>query len=104
MAKETAKTLDHDLLIAVNTKLERVIADIRELKDNVAQRVSVLEQDKLDKTEASRIYGEHEVLHEKLDSRVTQLEGYKSKAMGALVIIQLVLGFIMTMALKYFNQ
>ena len=39
---------DHDILIAlkaeVTTKLDRVILDVKELKDNVAARVTVLEE------------------------------------------------------------
>lgn len=34
---------DHDLLVEIKTKLDRALVDIKELKDNVASRVSTLE-------------------------------------------------------------
>ena len=44
---------DHDLLLTfkaeVSTKLDRVISDVKELKDNVAARVSALEEEKTNK-------------------------------------------------------
>ena len=43
---------DHDLLIKIDTKLERVILDVQELKDNVASRVTTLEQEKADRQDA----------------------------------------------------
>ena len=46
---------DHDILIAlkaeVTTKLDRVILDVKELKDNVAARVTVLEEEKASKAD-----------------------------------------------------
>lgn len=46
---------DHDLLLTLKaelgTKLDRVILDVKELKDNVAARVTDLEQEKMSKEE-----------------------------------------------------
>lgn len=50
-----AQSNDHDLLLTLKaelgTKLDRVIVDVKELKDNVAARVTDLEQEKVSKDE-----------------------------------------------------
>ncbi len=42
---------DHDLLISIVVKLDRAIADIKELKDDTTDRVTDLEQEKVGKDE-----------------------------------------------------
>jgi hypothetical protein len=37
---------DHDLLIKIETKLDRAIVDIKDLKDNTTARVTALEEEK----------------------------------------------------------
>src|ERR1700674_5313705 len=50
---------DHDLLLTfkaeVATKLDRVISDVKDLKDNVAARVSDLEQEKASQRDVAAI-------------------------------------------------
>jgi hypothetical protein len=52
---ETGNSSDHDLLLTLKaelgTKLDRVIVDVKELKDNVAARVTDLEQEKVSKND-----------------------------------------------------
>lgn len=36
---------DHDLLIQINTKLERALVDIKDLKDDTGRRVMMIEGD-----------------------------------------------------------
>lgn len=50
-----SKMNDHDLLIVVHTTLARLESDIRDMKENLASRVAILELQKLDKTEAQSI-------------------------------------------------
>ena len=42
-------TVDHDLIIKMDGKLDRVIIDVRELKDNLHSKVTLLEVNKYDK-------------------------------------------------------
>ena len=50
---ETGNSSDHDILLTLKaelgTKLDRVIVDVKELKDNFAARVTDLEQEKVSK-------------------------------------------------------
>jgi hypothetical protein len=52
---------DHDLLIVIDTKLGRVIDDVKELKDNFATRVTDLEENKVSKDEFNELVKEHKV-------------------------------------------
>lgn len=66
----TEQTSDHDLLIAVSTKLDRVISDVRDLKDNLVSRVELLEKNSLDN---EQYYQKHQALQ----SDVQKLEKQK---------------------------
>lgn len=66
-------TKDHDLLIEIKTKLDRVISDVAEVKTNSINRIEALELNKLNITE-----------FEKLLRRVEWLEKI---AYGALAIL-----------------
>lgn len=69
---------DHDLLIELRTEMKNLRGDVRELKDNVATRVSNLETEKADKTEVS----DHE-------SRLRKLEKFGWMIAGALLLVQI---------------
>jgi hypothetical protein len=69
---------DHDLLIEVNTKLDRVILDVKELNNNTNQRVTDLEHHKADRTEIE----DHEV-------RLRRLERYGAMAIGGMTLLQI---------------
>lgn len=79
---------DHDLLIQINTKLERVITDVKELKDNVAARVAALEQEKINKEEVKNLNDAAQVVHKDLGDRVRILERWGLISMGFLYAIQ----------------
>lgn len=68
---------DHDLLIELRTEMKNLRGDVKELKDNVATRVSNLEVEKADKVEV--------VDHE---SRLRKLEKFGWMAAGALALIE----------------
>jgi hypothetical protein len=84
---------DHDLLITVDTKLEILIREVKELKDNTTKRVETLEHEKLDKAEAQRLLKEAEKLHNDHESRIRRLERYGSAAIGALALLEFLLRF-----------
>lgn len=65
---------DHDLIIGIKGALERVIGDIKDLKDGTSNRISDLEDDKADKREFEElkkdIYGVRERRIRSLESKV----------------------------------
>lgn len=68
------KQSDHDLLIQINTKVERVISDVKEIRDNTTSRVDALESEKLDKVEAAKAIVAHEKIHDDFEKRLKWLE------------------------------
>lgn len=98
--------LDHDLLIAMkaefSTKLDRVIADVKELKENVADRVSALEIEKMNKEEAERykeaadkIHADHEERLRVVESdKIPKLENWRWYVIGITVAAVFILGYL----------
>lgn len=64
---------DHDLLIEINTKLERALIDIKDLKDDTSQRVHTLESD---------LRG--------MGRRISTLENWRWYIMGSAVILAVI--------------
>lgn len=82
---ENAKTADwnrddRDLLVELRTEMKGVRADIKNLSDGNNARLTLLEQGKLDRTEANRMQSESLDFHTKLETRVNSHE----KAIGQL--------------------
>lgn len=91
---------ERDLLIELKTEMAAVRNDIREIKDNTAARLAAVEQQKLDRTEATRLQTEvlertnalqetnndHEV-------RIRDLERYLFLGLGGLTIITFFLNY-----------
>jgi hypothetical protein len=88
---------DHDLLISMNVKLDRVITDVRDLNDSTARRVSSLEQEKLDKVEADRLLKEEEKVHANHGKRIRFLERAYWIAIGALGLSNILLGIYLSL-------
>lgn len=95
---------DHDLLMILHTKMDRALSDIKELSENFAGRLAVVEQNKLERSEAERMVAaakaeaekEHATIKEKQEDhekRVRRLERYVWLAIGALAILEVLLGF-----------
>ena len=62
---------DHDLLIAVSTKLDDLTRQMRELRDGTVVRISALEKDKADRTEVQAL---QKRVNEDIETRVRDLE------------------------------
>jgi len=89
---------DHDLLIQIATKLDRAIQDIKELKDNVAARVSALENEKLDRTEYDSYIKDHDIAHRALisqgldhEKRIRFVERLTYLFIGAMTLLEVIL-------------
>jgi hypothetical protein len=87
---------DHDILITfkaeVSAKLDRVISDVKDLKDNVASRVSALEEEKVNESE----FVEY---RERNDDRYDRLAKLVYIGLG----IVLTLEFAITVYVTYFH-
>jgi hypothetical protein len=84
---EQSNQPDHDLLIQINTKLERVILDVKELNDNTTLRVTHLEDEKVDKKEFQRSEDDKE-------RRLRALEKWRWGLVGAFAIITALISLI----------
>lgn len=94
----------NEMAITSNVKLERVITDLRDLKDNFAGRISTVEIGKLDKVDAQSEFGKMRAeiiengsnIKEELSIKYTVLqkdvEGLKD---GNKWIIRLVIGAVL---------
>ena len=71
---------DHDLLLRIDTKVERVITDVAKLNDNFANRIDALEREKISKTD----YDKNELDHE---NRIRETEKFQENLLGKLSIM-----------------
>ena len=78
---------DHDLLVSIHTKVERVIDDVKDLGMNVGGRLTLVEETKLGKKEYDVEHADHE-------KRIRNLERYVWLAIGALAVLQFILKFV----------
>lgn len=65
---------DRDLLVELRTEMKGVRADIKNLSDGNNARLTLLEQGKLDRTEANRLQSESLTVHANLDKRLKYTE------------------------------
>jgi hypothetical protein len=85
---------DHDLLIALDVKVERVLLDLKELKDNFASRIDSLEQNKIDKFEFKVLKDEADLLQQDHERRLRRLERWGTLAIGGLIVIEFLFNYL----------
>ena len=66
---------DHDLLLRIDTKVERVIHDVAQLNDNYSSRIEALEHNKLSDDEYEKGHVDHE-------SRLRTVEKFQENMIG----------------------
>lgn len=108
-AQEAAKVVnikgadDHDLLIKLDTKVEGIRGDIKELSDGTATRITALENDKLNKADAyPALYktGVEKALQDHEDririntGRIVQIMTWGSAGLILLGIAQFIIGLV----------
>ena len=84
---EDVTSKDHDLLIQINTKLERVIYDVQELKSDTIKRVSALEEEKENKIDVRRAFTESEKISQDHETRLRGVEREQDDFKGRYAII-----------------
>lgn len=89
----TMTSEDHNLLLRIDTKVERVIQDVADLRNNFSNRVDALEREKEDQKNALERHAKQEAVNRDIELRARRLEQWGSMGLGALFIIQIVLKF-----------
>lgn len=82
--------VDHDLLIRIETKLERVIQDVNDIKTNTVGRVETLELRKAEKTDVK-----------KNADRINSLENWKNWLIGTTTVTS---GVAIFLAIEFFKH
>lgn len=99
---------DHDLLIRVDTKMDRTIVDVKELHTHISTlhrsveglmssvdaKIAAATANKIDKDEAERILADAKEIHDDHEKRIRRLEMYTWTAIGALALAELGIAFL----------
>jgi hypothetical protein len=78
--------IDHDLLIEIKTEVGFIRTEVKDLKENFAGRINILETGKT----AIGTTEDHE-------KRIRQLETWGGRALGALFILQMLLAIYLSL-------
>ena len=89
------KFTDHDLLIEIKTKLERVIQDVATISQNLIGKVEKLECDKAEKNDMEKLHGETLDRLDTLDKEVSSLQKWRSYVLGMIAVIGFVIAFLL---------
>src|SRR5689334_3249700 len=88
------QTEDRELLIRIDEQLKIVIRDIKDVKENLSARVSVVETNMLSKEAAKELLQDSEEVHdslakkiELLEAKTDRLDTYKNLTLGGLAVI-----------------
>jgi hypothetical protein len=97
------ETTDHDLLIRLDQKVDILAIEIKELKDGLADRILLVEKEKLDTKDSYPILykGPVEATLNDHETRIRFLEKIEWRIIGGAAAISAVVGFLMPFVLKY---
>ncbi len=88
---------DHDLLQRIDTKLERVIADVQKLNDNYSNRIDKLETGKVDKDVAEKVKTDFE-------SRLRVLEKFEENLLGKMSVLAILVAMATTLLVAWIKS
>lgn len=88
MPKSTQVTMssDHDLLIVLNTKMDVLSGDVKEVKDGTAKDIEALKRDKMDLIDAEKQLKDHETRIRSIEIRIWVASGIVIACQVALAI------------------
>lgn len=86
--EKTLNTEERDLLIELRTEMRAVRIDIKQLSDNTAARLTLVESSKIDKEDVERLTKESDKLHQDHENRLRFIEKYMWGALGVLAVGQ----------------
>jgi hypothetical protein len=82
-------------IAVIATKVDRLISDVKEIKDNTLSDIAVLKKNKADQEAVDRLNGTNEIDHKALLKRVEKLEIWRALLTGIAIIIPFILEFIL---------
>ena len=99
---------DHDLLIRLDTKMDRAGSDIKELHNHIStvhrsveglsvgidNKIAKAIEPKIDRAEVQDMRDEAEKIHSDHEKRIRQLERYTWSAIGALALAEILIAFL----------
>ncbi len=91
---ENSSQPDHDLLIELRTELRGLRIDFRDIKDGLANRLAIVEVEKMGKSEILELKKEEDKRYDDHENRLRMLERWVWTAIGALAVIQIVISLI----------
>lgn len=98
-----AERIDN-LITTVGVNHQNIKADIQEIKNNTVGQINALENNKIDKAEINTLKIEADKLHKDHEDRIRLLESRVWKAIGALVVCQvIILPIILYLIFKQIN-
>ena len=90
-------TTDHDAIVTLisetrqlRVEVKDIKGDIKAVQENVANRVSDLEQEKIDRVEALRLFEANEKVQEDHEIRLRELKTFKDDLKGKYAILAIV--------------
>lgn len=84
---------DHDLLLIVHTKMEGIGKTLDELADDTKERLTRLEEKKLDKQEFTDYVSDYKLDKQDKEGRLRFVERYGWAAIGGLYVIVMIIGW-----------
>lgn len=96
MVKTTTKNSNTDILVAIGvlqTKVDILSEDIREMKDGTKIDIQFLKDDKVSRAEMVHINTEQVTINLDVETRIRFIERYMWLAIGALGIVEFGLNF-----------
>lgn len=108
MTQEQIARADHDLLIRLDTKMDRAGSDMQQLHEHISTvhrsvetlnstidtKVAAAVAVKLDREDAMLMKAEADKIHDDHEKRIRKLEKYVWAAIGALAILQIGIAII----------
>lgn len=85
---------NRDLLIKLSTQVDALRQDVKDMRDNTQARLALVENGKLDRTEANRLQAEALDVHADFETRLRFIERYMWLAMGVITLVTFALNFV----------
>ena len=87
-------------IAVIASKVDRLISDVKEIKDNTLSDISMLKKIKADQDLVDRLNGTNDVDHKALLKRVENLEIWRAFVVGLTFAVPLIIDIITRMFFK----
>lgn len=95
---------DHDILVAVSVKLDRVINDVADLKTNLVSDVESLKLNKSDKTDCEKCRAEMGKCIKDQADGINKLNNWRYYIVGIATVITIIVTFISNLISNYLTK